>query len=133
MAPENKKRLLLALKILVAAGVIGVLAGSGQLDFKRVAQAFQDGPGWIAMAAVCLLVGICVTALRWYLLLKAQGIRISYWNSLRLTFVGIFFNTFMPGGTGGDLVKAYYVWDSGSKRAAAVTTVFLDRVIGLYA
>jgi uncharacterized protein (TIRG00374 family) len=133
MVSENKKRLLLALKILVAAGVIGLLAGSGRLDFGRVARGFRHGPGWIIMAAVCLLFGTCVTALRWHLLLKAQELHITYWNALRLTFIGIFFNTFMPGGTGGDLAKAYYVWDSGSKRAAAVTTVFLDRVVGLYA
>jgi len=133
MASEKKKRLLLAFKILVAAGVIGLLVGSGQLDLGRVASAFRDGPRWVIMATLCLLFGICVTALRWHLLLKAQELHITYWNALRLTFIGIFFNTFMPGGTGGDIAKAYYVWDSGSKRAAAVTTVFLDRVIGLYA
>ena len=133
LVQETKKRILFTLKILVAAGVIALLVGSGQLDFGRVAQAFQNGPGWIIIAALCLLFGICVTALRWHLLLKAQDLHLTYWNALRLTFVGIFFNTFMPGGTGGDFAKAYYVWDTGSKRAAAVTTIFLDRVVGLYA
>ncbi len=90
LVQETKKRILFTLKILVAAGVIALLVGSGQLDFGRVAQAFQNGPGWIIIAALCLLFGICVTALRWHLLLKAQDLHLTYWNALRLTFVGIF-------------------------------------------
>jgi len=133
MASKNKKRLLFGLKILLATAVIGLLVGSGQLDFTRVAFAFRDGPAWIAMAAVCLLSTIFITSLRWQFLLKAQDLNITYWNTVRLTFVGGFFSTFMPGGTGGDIAKAYYVWDTGEKRTAAVTTVFLDRIVGLYA
>ncbi len=133
MAPENRKHFLFVLKILVAVTVIGLLVGSGQLDFGRVSSAFRDGPTWIVMAAGCLLSTIYITALRWQLLLKAQDLNITYWNTIRLTFVGAFFSTFMPGGTGGDIAKAYYVWNTGDKRTAAVTTVFLDRVVGLYA
>lgn len=69
--------------------------------------------------------------LRWYILLHAQGLRISFWEVNRLSFLGYFFNNVMPGLTGGDLAKAYYVAKETDKKTTAVTTVFLDRLIGI--
>ena len=71
---------------------------------------------------------------RWKILIKAQGIDLDFFTSFRLTFVGWFFNIAMPGSTGGDLIKAYYAATiSPSKKAGAVTSVFVDRGIGLFA
>ena len=47
--------------------------------------------------------------------------------------IGIFFNNFVPGLTGGDFVKAYYVSRETHKKTEAITTVFLDRAVGLFA
>jgi uncharacterized protein (TIRG00374 family) len=70
---------------------------------------------------------------RWWLLLRDQGIRISFWMAHRLTFIGFFFNNFIPGATGGDLVKAVYAARQTNKRAEAVITVLVDRVTGVVA
>ncbi len=73
--------------------------------------------------------------LRWWLLLRAQGIRIPYGLAHRLTFLGFFFNNVVPGPTGGDVVKAVYAvkrTDPG-KKAQAVVTVLIDRVAGIVA
>jgi uncharacterized membrane protein YbhN (UPF0104 family) len=46
--------------------------------------------------------------------------------------IGHFFNAFMIGPTGGDIVKAYYVArETQQRKTEAVTSVFIDRVIGL--
>jgi uncharacterized protein (TIRG00374 family) len=46
--------------------------------------------------------------------------------------IGLFFNTFMPGSVGGDLIKAWYVaGKEPQNRTKAVFTVLLDRVLGL--
>ena len=67
-------------------------------------------------------------------LLRAQGFHFSFRRMLGLYFVGQFFNSFLPGGLSGDLVKAYYVvGETEEKKAEAVATVFIDRVIGLLA
>ncbi len=53
---------------------------------------------------------------------------------MRLTLIGWFFNIGMPGSTGGDLIKAYYAATiSPDKKPGAVTSVFVDRGIGLFA
>jgi len=70
-------------------------------------------------------------AVRWRLLLRVQGIHITFLESLRLTYIGWFFNTWMPGATGGDFIKAYYIAKQTHRKPEAVTVVFLDRVIGL--
>ncbi len=71
--------------------------------------------------------------LRWWLLLRGQGIRISFWAAHRLTFIGFFFNNVVPGATGGDLIKAVYVSRRTDRRAEAVITVLVDRVTGVVA
>ena len=70
---------------------------------------------------------------RWWLLLRDQGIRISFWAAHRLTFMGFFFNNVVPGATGGDLVKAVYAARRTDRRAEAVITVLIDRVTGIVA
>jgi len=127
-----KRSLIFAAKLAIAAGVLALLVRSGLLDVRKLSQNIAGGWHWISLSIGLFLVVITVTAWRWNLLLRAQGIEIPYMLAVRLTFVGLFFSAVMPGGTGGDLAKAYYVLRWGKKRAAAVTTIFLDRVIGMY-
>ena len=45
-----------------------------------------------------------------------------------------FFNSFLLGSTGGDLLKAYFAAaETAQKKAEAVTTVVVDRLLGLFA
>jgi len=69
---------------------------------------------------------------RLVVMLAIQGVRISFWTSTKLSFVGNFFNFALPGTTGGDLIKAYYLTHYTHLKTEAVTTVFLDRAIGLF-
>lgn len=70
---------------------------------------------------------------RWWILLRAIGVRLTFWTAHRLTFIGFFFNNVVPSATGGDVVKAVYVARGAQRRAPAVMTVLLDRLLGLLA
>lgn len=72
-----------------------------------------------------------LVATRWRLLLRAQGMEFGLGELLRLVFIGMLFNNVMLGSLGGDVVKAYFVARRAPQRAAAVLTVFLDRVLGM--
>jgi hypothetical protein len=98
-----------------------------------VADRLARGWGWVVAALGAMMFQSPVGAVRWQLLLAVQGIRITFWESLRLTYIGWFFNNWMPGSTGGDFVKAYYIARQTHRKAEAVTVVFLDRFIGLVA
>jgi uncharacterized protein (TIRG00374 family) len=64
-------------------------------------------------------------------MLAVQGERLSYWNAFKLSYAGNFFNFALPGFFGGDMIKAYYVTRFTHQKTEAVTTVFLDRLVGL--
>lgn len=75
-------------------------------------------------------------AWRWKILLQAQGIKISLFRAISLSFQGNAFSLFIPGGAlGGDVVKASIVAVEADekKRMEGITTVALDRLIGMSA
>jgi uncharacterized protein (TIRG00374 family) len=86
----------------------------------------------LMFAGFFLLLGLFITSFRWYLLLRAGEIQTTLWNAFRLNYIGVFFNSVMPGSTGGDLIKAIFVAKGTPRyRERAVITVLLDRVLGL--
>ncbi|HTL27603.1 MAG TPA: lysylphosphatidylglycerol synthase transmembrane domain-containing protein [Tepidisphaeraceae bacterium] len=75
-----------------------------------------------------------ITSIRWHMLLRALGIRITMYRAFVINMVGAFYNTFLPGSTGGDVVKAVYAAkQTTTHRTRAVMSVIIDRVLGLLA
>ena len=57
----------------------------------------------------------------------------SFKRSMGIPFVSHFFNSFLLGSTGGDLLKAYFAsGETSKKKAEAITTVAVDRLLGLF-
>jgi uncharacterized protein (TIRG00374 family) len=89
---------------------------------------------WLLWAFVCFGGVLALAAFRWGLLLRVQGILISRARTTALLMIGLFFNLFMPGGTGGDVVKIFYlIKEAPDKKAAALLATLMDRIIGLVA
>ncbi|MCK5850667.1 MAG: flippase-like domain-containing protein [Kiritimatiellae bacterium] len=104
-----------------------------QLIYNTVMATGSQWPMLLAGVAG-FFVCICLCVLRWKVLLNAQGLFFSFKHMLAMYFVGQFFNSFLPGGLSGDVVKAYYVTkEAPEKRTEAASTVFIDRVFGLIA
>lgn len=83
------------------------------------------------VAALCFFAGLLLTFLRWFVLVRAQELPFTLLDAARLGFIGQFFNAFLPGSVGGDLVKAGLLAREQSRRTVAVSTIVVDRVIGL--
>mgnify|MGYP006294625223 CR=1 FL=1 len=89
---------------------------------------------FLAAATAGFFIAICLCVLRWRVLLEAIGLKLTFRKTLGMYFVGQFFNSFLPGGLSGDLVKAYYVTrETPAKKTETAATVFIDRIIGLLA
>jgi uncharacterized protein (TIRG00374 family) len=86
---------------------------------------------YVALACAGFVLSVLVTAVRWWFLLRLLDIHIRVWQAIRLTFLGQFFNTVVPGTVGGDLVKAYYTTRLTPHAAAALISIFVDRMLGL--
>lgn len=127
-----KRYLGLFLRLIVSSFLIFYVIKTTPLDkIWGVMQALDWG--WLVMGIPLLLILVGITAYRWQLLLKAQGIHLPLLTAMKWTYVGAFFNAVLPGLVGGDLVKAYYASKESTQRAAAATSVFVDRVVGLAA
>ncbi|MBI5853508.1 MAG: flippase-like domain-containing protein [Planctomycetes bacterium] len=87
---------------------------------------------WFVLGALGYVASMAAASARWWWLLARNGIHVRMRSALRLTWIGVFFNNFVPGQTGGDLVKAVYiVRQSPGRRVAAAMSVVVDRVLGL--
>jgi uncharacterized protein (TIRG00374 family) len=85
--------------------------------------------GWALSAFI--FVGM---TLRWQIFLRQQRILLPFTTVLSLTWGGQFFNSILPGSTGGDVVKIYQICRlAPDRKAAATATVFVDRVTALLA
>jgi uncharacterized protein (TIRG00374 family) len=99
-----------------------------------VIQMVRQANPWLLLGAFLVIpLTILITSFRWHELLKALDIHLTLGRTFVLNMVGLFYNSFMPGSTGGDLLKAYYVAKQTHHRTRAVMSVIVDRVIGLLA
>jgi uncharacterized membrane protein YbhN (UPF0104 family) len=100
-----------------------------------LAAALQQPVNWQAFTIGALLFSAAalLTFVRWFVLVRAQGLPFTFASALRLGLVGLYFSAFLPGSVGGDIVKAFAIAREQHRRTVAVATVILDRVIGLCA
>jgi hypothetical protein len=87
---------------------------------------------YLALAALVCVLSTGLTFVRWYLLVRAVGLPFTFTDALRLGLVGFYFNIFLPGSVGGDILKAAFLAREQDRRAVAVATVIMDRFIGLW-
>ncbi len=86
---------------------------------------------WAIVLTPLLLVPIVTLSWRWWTLLRANAFAVPFGRVFVLTYMGLFFNQFLPGAVGGDLARMYLTARDEQRKAAAATTVLLDRVVGL--
>jgi len=89
---------------------------------------------WVGAAIFAYIVVEIAAALRWQILLRVQNIRLNLPRLSGLFLIGMFYNQFLPGGTGGDIIKSYLLLkETHAHKAGALLAVVFDRLIGLVA
>ncbi len=130
-APDGRRAVLGWASIVAAEGAAGrSVEAYVRPGFASAVRGLRPGP--LAAAVVGFGLMVYGTAVRWRRLAAAQGIALSWWQAVRLTWMGAFFNYVLPGTTGGDVLKAWYAarHAAGGKMGSLVAVV-LDRVLGL--
>lgn len=103
------------------------------VDIGLIRLVREARPLFLLLAVILLPISFVITSFRWHMLLETQEIHISWGRAFVLNMVGSFYNSFMPGSTGGDVAKAYYAAKHTTHRTRAVMTVIIDRILGLLA
>ncbi len=129
-----KKVLVTILQLTVTIGVLYWVYHDPNRRAQMVEALRNAEYRWVLMAMLAYLVVEVAAAFRWHVLLKVQNIHLSVPRLTGLFFIGLFYNQFLPGGTGGDIIKSYYLLkETPDKKAGALLAVVFDRFIGLVA
>lgn len=139
MTKGQRKLIFILAKVVIGGGLIvfvvfELLKTWGKVS-GAITEAFTGHAGLLVLGLV-VFVGVYVVGnVRWLLLLHPHGVKLQFWPASKLWFIGHFFAQYMPGGiAGGDIIKSYYVAthrEATGRRAEAVSTVFLDRFLGI--
>jgi uncharacterized membrane protein YbhN (UPF0104 family) len=91
--------------------------------------------GTVVVALAVISSSLVVGAVRWRALMTAYGAIAPppLATAVRLYVVAVFYNTYLPGGVAGDVVRGLVVRDSFRDRGAteAIAVVLVERVLGL--
>jgi len=68
---------------------------------------------------------------RWHILLVSSGLQISFWQSTRITFAGLFASNFLPTTIGGDVVRLAGAVQQRQDAAISAASLIVDRLVGL--
>jgi len=124
-------------KVLIRVGItLGLLAFLAyQMDLSKLwVILVSASPLLVLLGTLVHLMGVLLSVVRWRTILVSFDIHIDYSPLAKITFIGFFFNQFLPSGIGGDFFRAYYL----SKRknrgmSTTLTTTLLERSGGLCA
>jgi uncharacterized protein (TIRG00374 family) len=128
-----KRILLTILQLCVTVGMLWwVFHDPDQREKMKVALQTADYR-WVGAGILAYLVVEIAAAVRWQILLRVQNIHLTLRRVSGLFLIGMFYNQFLPGGTGGDIIKSYLLLKETDKKAGALLAVVFDRLIGLVA
>lgn len=126
-----RRIIIAAVQTAIGLGVLVWLLLSGAIDWHSLKRLLSVA--WVLPTAACLcLVNYAFMAWRLRVLMQAQDLPLPFAAAYRVTVTAAFFSWVIPGGTGGDLVKMYFLgrWYPG-KITEAITITLWDRAIGL--
>lgn len=129
-----KKTLLTTIQVAITVGLLYFVFRDPAKRAQMATALRLANYWWIALGILAYFVVEIAAAVRWQVLLRVQGIRLSNMRVGALFFIGMFYNQFMPGGTGGDIIKSYLLLkETADKKAGALLAVLFDRIVGLIA
>ena len=129
-----KKWLLFGVKLALTVACLGWALSD--VDWQQSALLDPLALGWAWVVPGLILAGATVwlSALRLWLLLRAQGIGLSLWQATELTLIGNLFNLVTVGGIGGDAVRIFMlIRDYPDRKVAISLTVMFDHLVGMVA
>jgi uncharacterized protein (TIRG00374 family) len=126
-----KKFISPVIKISVTGGLFWLLFS--RLGFRNIMDSVLGAHlGYFLAAVIVFFVSLVLSAVQWNLLLSHQGVRLGFRGAFNLYLVGHFFNNFLPGALGGDIVKIYRIREDVRRGKEALAATFADRYAGLF-
>jgi len=129
--PEKTKWLKLLVKIVITAGCLWYV--SKKIDFHQLSQTLLKA-NWLFLAAAVLfyMISKVAAAFRLNIYFRNINIPLSQVTNLKLYWLGLFYNLFLPGSISGDAYKVIFLTRKFAVPYKKTTAaVILDRLTGL--
>ncbi len=130
--PGTKTAIMVVVKLALSVAMMMFLFA--RIPAQEVGQALrQASPRALVAAGLVMLGSNLLGAYQWWRLLSAIEIRIPLWKVCAYYHVGLFFNNFLPANIGGDIARVVDASRYSRTRAAALSSVVMDRAMGTLA
>ncbi len=124
-----RDRLFRVLRIVLSLGLLAFLLW--KVGWRETWETLRHADFRYLLAAWGLyLFSMVLRASRWQVLLVIQRLTAPLSKLVSLYFIGTFFNTVLPTGIGGDVVRMYELSKHSSQGTESVSTVLVDRLCG---
>lgn len=132
MDASKRRALLVGLRVAISASLLIYLLLQVELD-KLIAIWRELLLPLVLLSIGLQIGGVFVSALKWWLLLRAHDQRVPYLWAVRAYMIGQFFNNFLPTMIGGDAIRVYQLNQRIGTVSTALTSVFVERLLGFLA
>ena len=124
----SRKTLLRWFGTLLSLALFGWLLASQ--DWAAFWQNVRQIPLWmLALAFGFYLLSNFGNAWRWQMVLRLGEIRIPYWTTAKIVFLGMFASNFLPSTVGGDAVRYLSLLRFTDKKGVGVVSLLVDRML----
>ena len=132
-APAWRRYLPLLVKLAFMAGALWLVAR--HLDLPALGRTLRHARlPWLVVATGLFIASKLIASVRLNRFFRAIAIPLSEGYNLRLYWLGMYYNLFLPGGIGGDGYKVYLLGRQfPGRRAAIFRALLLDRLSGMLA
>jgi uncharacterized membrane protein YbhN (UPF0104 family) len=134
-APASAGRHYFALLLKLAFMAAALWLVARHLDLPALGRTLRQArPGWLALAAALFTLSKLISSVRLNTFFRAVAIQLTERYNLRLYWLGMFYNLFLPGGIGGDGYKVYVLGkEFPGRRGLIFRALLLDRLSGMVA
>lgn len=126
------RSLLFPLRIIVSGGLLLYLIWRS--NPAKIWESWHDAHlRLIALALILQFLGVALSAAKWWVLLRARGLRLSFTWLLGAYLAGQFANNFLPTTVGGDALRVAQLGRRIGSYSQASASVFIERLTGFIA
>ncbi len=117
------------LKIFISILLLGILILSIDIHQLKI-HLISVNPWGFGFITALFLISVTINSYRWMKFLHAVDIPVNFYAANALSFIGRFFNNFLPTSFGGDALKIFYLFRNEGKLMLPLISVIYDRIVG---
>ncbi len=126
------KRFFNLIKIFISIALLALLFWMVKDKLTAIACIIKSANKALVVCSFAVMIsGMILQSFRLKILLDIQKVHLRIKDLIQLTFIGQFFNNFMPTAIGGDVIKAYYASGKSAKKLETFGSIALDRILGV--